>query len=984
FNDAPTFNLSEYWFTVPNNKGRVSKLNFITSINDGDSDLTQNVNFTVVSTGYSSSNWGQTSNLFAEQPQITPDGKLTFTPLPNAEGWFYLDIYAKDDGLGNFPNVNTSPVKRVYGYLLAKNLAYIDINKNGVYDVGDFPAANRQIRMQQSAWWTGSGMYDWLNYTDNEGYYYLYGYQQQNGAFGSYITQPNVNDFPIGSNFLPAQRSGTFTRNGYVGGNDFAIQIPNALDVAVDIWDWWWMRARPGFQTYYALSYKNDGTQTQNGKVTFKFDPILEYRGNYTYSYFWNTTPQSNTFLSANTLTIEYQDLKPGETRFMWTWFRVPPDVNLLGKYLHGSATITPDDNNKSNNVAVSSRLITGAYDPNDKKVSPKKVSPEGNIPPKFVADREYLEYKVRFQNTGSDTAFNVRVEDQLSTNLDLSSLQMLGASHAYRLKIDSVGKAIWEFENILLPDNKTDDPGSNGYFSYRVKPKNTLVLNDEIKSKAYIYFDYNPAIITNETLTKVWADLVPPTVANYKSEINAQNVVADADLFLIFDESVKKVDGKKIFIKENGILKQSIDVADSRIKVKGKNIAIDADNFGLEKSITVEIESGAFQDLAGNDYVGTSNEWKFVTQKKNQQPSFIKGTDFVVFENAGLQSLAWAKQISAGENETYQRTKFILQVSNPSIFSQQPEISADGTLSFTPSKVGVSTIKVKLQDDGGSAEGGLDSSAEQSFSITILPKNNATNSNNDPTSSGISAIPVLSKIPMNINGLDIPILAQGSQFISLTTVCLKVNESNWKIVLPENMQAFIYSGNSVFLQNNVLHPLRIGESLLNIAQIEQGKMLSSNYLRICVEGAKNTISLLENPDLMYGSDFTAIKTNSSSAQNPTITLISGNAIVENNKIKPTGAGKVVLRLTVSGNEYFEAVNSEMTFEISKGKRTLNLPNPKEQTFGNADLELAADLNGDKLIYFSESNLIDILGNKIKIKGAGQAKIKAKLSATEN
>ena len=70
----------------------------------------------------------------------------------------------------------------------------------------------------------------------------------------------------------------------------------------------------------------------------------------------------------------------------------------------------------------------------------------------------------------------------------------------------------------------------------------------------------------------------------------------------------------------------------------------------------------------------------------------------------------------------------FTVSSTNAAIFSVQPSIAPDGTLTFAtaPNAFGSSTVTVTLQDDGGTANGGSDTSAAVNFTITI-------NAINDP-----------------------------------------------------------------------------------------------------------------------------------------------------------------------------------------------------------------------------------------------------------
>ena len=108
-----------------------------------------------------------------------------------------------------------------------------------------------------------------------------------------------------------------------------------------------------------------------------------------------------------------------------------------------------------------------------------------------------------------------------------------------------------------------------------------------------------------------------------------------------------------------------------------------------------------------------------------NDAPSFTVGPDQVVDEDAGAQSVAaWATAISAGPaDEAGQTLTFNITANdNTALFSAGPAIAADGTLTYTPTAdaSGIANLTLELMDDGGTANGGVDTSAAQSFSITI------------------------------------------------------------------------------------------------------------------------------------------------------------------------------------------------------------------------------------------------------------------------
>jgi hypothetical protein len=111
-----------------------------------------------------------------------------------------------------------------------------------------------------------------------------------------------------------------------------------------------------------------------------------------------------------------------------------------------------------------------------------------------------------------------------------------------------------------------------------------------------------------------------------------------------------------------------------------------------------------------------------------NQPPSFTAGPNVSALENAGLQTVpGWAANISPGPaNESSQTVSFLISVSDPTLFAVLPAVSSSGTLTYTPAldANGTVTVTVQAHDNGGTANGGQDTSAGQQFTITIIPVN--------------------------------------------------------------------------------------------------------------------------------------------------------------------------------------------------------------------------------------------------------------------
>ena len=129
------------------------------------------------------------------------------------------------------------------------------------------------------------------------------------------------------------------------------------------------------------------------------------------------------------------------------------------------------------------------------------------------------------------------------------------------------------------------------------------------------------------------------------------------------------------------------------------------------------------------NGGVDTSSAQTFVItiNPVNDAPSFTKGPDQTVNEDAGPRFVSWATNVSTGAPNEFQALTFeVTDNTNPTLFSSGPAVSFSGTLSFTPAPNmnGSATLTIRLKDNGGTANGGVDTSASQTFTITVLPVN--------------------------------------------------------------------------------------------------------------------------------------------------------------------------------------------------------------------------------------------------------------------
>lgn len=142
---------------------------------------------------------------------------------------------------------------------------------------------------------------------------------------------------------------------------------------------------------------------------------------------------------------------------------------------------------------------IVGSHDPNLKSVSPQGLSAQH-----FTKKDQSLEYRIDFQNTGTDTAFKVVIIDTLSSWLDINSFEPLVYSHACTPQIEGKSTLKFIFNPIALPDSNASEPNSHGYVTFKIKPKNNTPKGTIINNLVDIYFDENEAVRTNTVFNRI------------------------------------------------------------------------------------------------------------------------------------------------------------------------------------------------------------------------------------------------------------------------------------------------------------------------------------------------------------------------------------------------------------------------------------------------------------------------------------------------
>lgn len=256
-------------------------------------------------------------------------------------------------------------------------------------------------------------------------------------------------------------------------------------------------RARCNSKVMYWIRAINDGTTLPSGIIELELDDSLEFIS-------CQVAPDS----IVDQKIYWHFDKLFFRDKFKLNVIVQMPSINLTDNDLSSTMRIHETDGT-GEIVETADKIleqeVSCAFDPNDKNVSPK-----GNGPLGIVAPQQELTYLVRFQNTGNDTAFTVLIRDQLDANLDWSTLKPISSSHPMEVNIEHDGDVAFKFNDILLPDSNVNEPESHGYVEYSIMPKTDVRPLATITGPAAIYFDFNPAVITNDVLNTILCFTAP------------------------------------------------------------------------------------------------------------------------------------------------------------------------------------------------------------------------------------------------------------------------------------------------------------------------------------------------------------------------------------------------------------------------------------------------------------------------------------------
>ena len=358
-------------------------------------------------------------------------------------------------------------------YYVKNVVSFIDNNSNGVRDSGD------------SNFYFGTFSFE----MNNSG---VVQYSEPTNGYKAYHrSATNIADFgcQIMSDYAPFYSLSTSYCNDVPFTSSETLYFPvTVIQPYDDLSTYIYSNQNPRAGSNYKLTitYRNNGSTPNSGTINFVKDSSVSI-ANVSLS---GITPNANGF------SYQTSTLAPGQGGVIIVTLSIPQIPNVtIGDLLNNTVNITSNSGNDalpSNNSFSDIKTILAGYDPNN-----KTESHGGQIQfDEFTSD-DYLYYTINFQNLGNASAIDVRIEDVLDSKIDESTIQMVESSHNYTMERTG-GGLTWRFNNIQLLPAFVSEELSKGFVFFKVKPKPGYAVGDIIPNTAEIYFDSNPAIVTN------------------------------------------------------------------------------------------------------------------------------------------------------------------------------------------------------------------------------------------------------------------------------------------------------------------------------------------------------------------------------------------------------------------------------------------------------------------------------------------------------
>lgn len=330
---------------------------------------------------------------------------------------------------------------------------------------------------------------------------------------------------------------------------------------------------RPGFESTIVIYALNDGCVPSTGQLMCVLDTMLQF----------NSAVPAPTYQSNDTLIWDFSAMTYDNGSFLPIIETTVPVTAQIGDSVSISVNITPysGDSDTLNNYKFYTYPIINGYDPNI-----KSVYPQGKCVEAFVENGQKMTYTVQFQNTGNAEAINIVVVDSLNENYDLESIHIVGKSHPVWIEIATMNTVKFHFDSILLPDSTSNEAASHGFVVFEIDPiSDTLANNTLLSNKAEIYFDFNPAIVTNTCTNTIFDGDLESFVCSNPAGVESLESER-TDEIKLYPNPTNSLVNIRFNNEVNGLV--HVDVVD----LLGKRIYMNDYQKEAGQDITIELES--------------------------------------------------------------------------------------------------------------------------------------------------------------------------------------------------------------------------------------------------------------------------------------------------------------------------------------------------------------------------------------------------------
>lgn len=662
-NDAPSFHLHASKYSVKEDSGIQVISNWASNINTGAVDEAgQTVVFRLSH---------ESDFLFSEQPAISPNGVLSFTPKPDASGEAKILVFLEDDGGTANGGINVSNTKEFIIDIIA-------INDPPIFNKGADIRVNEDSGAKVVSNWAqnispgaiseiGQTLTFVLDVTKPE----LFAYGPKISSVGTLTFTPAPNASGTAYINVTLQDDG-----GVDYGGDFTSDMQEFSIVIIPTNDKPTFTVGPNQEVLEGAGNQivaQWATNISAGSEDEK-DQILQFKLQTNNPELFIREPDVN---SDGTLHYELKDNVSG--------------VASVTIYLEDNGASTPPNQNISDEKSFKITVLSVNDPPSFTKGPNKYISED-------ASEQRFENWATNISAGPADESSQILTFSMTTDNDDLFAVYPTVTSTGtliFKTRPDVNGVA-----NVSIQLNDNGGSANGGISSSAIQV--FMITVYEVNDQPTFTKGTDQIILEDAGEQNVvgWAKDIKPGPVNESGQLLTFYVTPDnASLFAIPPEI--DITGKLTYTPKN-------------------------DNFG-STLVSVFLRDNGGVENGGNN---TSAMYQFTIriESVNDAPSFTPGPGKTVIKSSGLNSFSnWATNIIPGPtNEASQTVNFISATSGDNIFTQNPSVSPTGTLSFVVAsgRFGTATVSLYLKDDGGVLNGGDDRSDTITFNISVIDAN--------------------------------------------------------------------------------------------------------------------------------------------------------------------------------------------------------------------------------------------------------------------